>query len=76
VEKAMGTMQLSMDSLYRIDAHSKACMVDPEDKTELDLDTEFLPPMSYLSSRLGSLLLHLLHALAHVYLWLAIYKIE
>ncbi|XP_052140658.1 uncharacterized protein LOC127760409 [Oryza glaberrima] len=53
VEKAMGTMQLSMDSLYRIDAHSKACMVDPEDKTELDLDTEFLPPMSYLSSRLG-----------------------
>jgi hypothetical protein len=54
----------------------QACMVDPEDKTELDLDTEFLPPMSYLSSRLGSLLLHLLHALAHVYLWLAIYKIE
>ncbi|XP_015690666.2 uncharacterized protein LOC102710354 isoform X1 [Oryza brachyantha] len=53
VEKAMRTMKLSMDNLYDIDVHSEACMVDPEDKTKLDLDTEFLPPKPYLSSRLG-----------------------
>ncbi|KAF0919719.1 hypothetical protein E2562_031064 [Oryza meyeriana var. granulata] len=51
-EKAMGTMQLSMDSLYDIDAHSETCMVDPDDKTKLDLDAEVPPPIPYLSSRL------------------------
>lgn len=53
VEKAMGTLQVSMDSIYDIDAPSKISMDDPDDETRLELDPEFLPSMAHLSSRLG-----------------------
>ncbi|KAF7031973.1 hypothetical protein CFC21_043211 [Triticum aestivum] len=53
VEKAMSTLQVSMDSIYDIDEPSKISMDDPDDETTLELDPEILPPMSHLSSRLG-----------------------
>ncbi|KAM3353151.1 hypothetical protein ACQJBY_024373 [Aegilops geniculata] len=53
VEKAMGTLQVSMDSIYDIDEPSKISMDDSDDETTLELDPEILPPMSHLSSRLG-----------------------
>lgn len=52
VEKAMGTLQLSMDSLYNIDVPSEI-LVDPDDKAKLELDPEFLPSTTHFSSRIG-----------------------
>uniref|UniRef100_A0ACD5XCS8 Uncharacterized protein n=1 Tax=Avena sativa TaxID=4498 RepID=A0ACD5XCS8_AVESA len=53
VEKALGTLQVSMDSIYDIDVPSKISMADPDDETKFELDPEFLPSMTHLSSRLG-----------------------
>ncbi|XP_051227379.1 uncharacterized protein [Lolium perenne] len=53
VDKAMGTFQVSMESIYDIDVPSKISMADRDDETKLDLDPEFLPSMTHLSSRLG-----------------------
>lgn len=53
VEKAMGTLQVSMDSIYDIDEPSKISLDDPDDETTLELDPELLPPTAHLSSRLG-----------------------
>ncbi|KAI5007043.1 hypothetical protein ZWY2020_046991 [Hordeum vulgare] len=53
VEKAMGNLQVSMDSIYDIDAPSKISMDDPDDEARLELDPEFLPSTAHLSSRLG-----------------------
>lgn len=53
VDKAMGTLQVSMDSIYDIDVPSKISMPDSDDETKLELDPEFLPSTTQLSSRLG-----------------------
>uniref|UniRef100_A0ACD5XEC6 Uncharacterized protein n=1 Tax=Avena sativa TaxID=4498 RepID=A0ACD5XEC6_AVESA len=53
VEKAMGTLQVSMDSIYDIDVPAKISMADPDDETTFELDPEFLPSTTHLSSRLG-----------------------
>lgn len=53
VEKAMGALQISMESIYDSDVPSQISIADSDDETKLELDPEILPSTAHLSSRLG-----------------------